>query len=294
MDISPRTTAMRLVLLLPVLACLTGPASAVDLPGFLRGLVADNLEVHAAVRADRYARFCSDLDLDPAAEANRRPFRTLSFLHDLFTNHGTRDGSRGGMLGEPYFWHWVQDHPRHEIVRRETGERLTAEAPPEHFGRYQSFADVDRVPSLFLSDLVSETPLYTHPACGDFRTFGWCSEKEMAFSLLTAMLGLPGKIIQEGNHVRSIYLLRAVRRDGRREHVVVEIDNTFDIVMWRRLHHDESPAGWQDQIPEVGMARWYNEQARDHAERRRVAEIRVPPATETRIRELVTDWLAAH
>jgi hypothetical protein len=284
------------VIALSLLAVLgLAPRAAADsLPDFLRRLVDENLEVHAAVRDGEYARFCGDLGLDPAARENRRPFATLFFLHDLLTNDGVRNGSRGGILREPYFWHWVEDNPRHGIVRLATGRPLTEESPPELFGRYQSFADVDRVPSLFLRDLVSVEPLYTHPACGEFRTFGWCSEKEMAFCLVTGLLGLPGVIVQEGNHVRSVYLVRGVRADGGRRHVVIEVDNTYDLVTWRPLRADEAPAGWLDRIPDVGMSRWYNEQARDPAEIRRVREIEVAPAAAARIHRLVTDWLARH
>ena len=67
----------------------------------------------------------------------------------------------------------------------------------EGYKKYKSAADADRRPYLYLKDLVSKKNKYYHPECSGFYTFGWCSEREMAFNCLLAIMGYKCKIKQE-------------------------------------------------------------------------------------------------
>ena len=58
-------------------------------------------------------------------------------------------------------------------------------------------------------------PATTIPCAARCSTFGWCSEREMAFGALMAELGVSTKIKQEGIHVWSEMLVSPRRRRRR-------------------------------------------------------------------------------
>lgn len=254
---------------------------------FFRQLVFENLGTYQSQNGSSYVEFCETYDLDPGVAGNRTSFHVVSFLHDLFTCSGPLDCVRGGILDIPYMWHWIDPNPRHAIRRVQTGTLLVEETPPERFARYRSFADVDRVPSLYFADLVTETPQYEHPSCGSMYTFGWCSEREMAFCLLAQLFELDGWIQQVGNHVWSMFPIEWQTRSGDRKRVILRVDNTYDQFGWREYPGDQSLEAWIARITVTPDQRWYNAQAHDADERARVLEIDVPWPAQRRIRAQV-------
>ena len=154
----------------------------------------------------------------------------IEFFHQLPTGSGAADGARGGYLGIPYFWHWIEPNPRHEIIILPDSVLLSTLSPPASYERYQSFADIDRLPALYLGDLVSEVPKYSHPICGAFFSFGWCSEREMAYVVLMRALGYPGKVKQSGIHTRSALWCSFRHVEGHTVILEAHVDNTFDQV----------------------------------------------------------------
>ena len=68
------------------------------------------------------------------------------------------------------------------------------------FLKYRSYDDIDRTPYLFLSDIVDKDLKYYSESCDTFSTFGWCSEREMAFVALITLLDFEAKVVSEGNH----------------------------------------------------------------------------------------------
>ncbi|UCE03032.1 MAG: hypothetical protein JSW67_02225 [Candidatus Latescibacterota bacterium] len=260
---------------------------------FFEQLWNDHRDTYASHRKARLEQFLTELDLDRAAESTRELFLQLYFLHDLFTCDGPYDCARGGILEIPYLWHWTSNNPRHEIRRPATNALLTEEAPPPRFSRYETFADIDRTPSLYLADLVAETPRYEHPECGLMFTFGWCSEREMAFCLLLSFFGHEGKIVQSSNHVWSEFCIPFTRSNGETILVHLEVDNTYDTFRWEAVASDLDVSTWLDTHPDRGHQRWYNSIARSETERARVARIQMPTASQRRIEDLVVRALHA-
>lgn len=159
------------------------------------------------------------------------PLRKALYLHHLLTTSAPVDGTRGGVLGTVYFWHWVRPNPRHELRHLPDSALLESLPPPPEHRSYRSWADVDRTPDVFLGDLATAQPSFYHPRYGPIQTFGWCSEREMAYALLARRLfGLAVKIKFQGNHVWTEAWLPLPPQGSRRPGLVVRIDNTFDQV----------------------------------------------------------------
>jgi len=269
----------------------TADTVSVPLPTFFRQIVATYRPTYEQLHANRYARFCRSHNLDPAAASNRRQFHEIAFLHDLFTGRSAVDCRRGGWLGIPYFWHWVEPNPRHAILALPDSVPLVEQAPRDPYRRYQSRADIDRVPLLFLGDLVSCVPGYTHPDCGPFHTFGWCSEREMAFVALLSALGYRGKIEQAGIHTWSVFWCEFRDNAGGTRPVIAKVDNTFDSLAWRAPDSGLSFETWWDAIGEGTQVAWYNRTAREAPQVDGLATIEVLAAARRRITDLVRDGL---
>jgi hypothetical protein len=263
------------------------PSENLTVPQFFDGLFEEFQHGYKERRSEEYAAFSRRLGLAAANPGNQRTFHFLFFLHDLFTGRSAEDFSRGGMLRIPYFWHWVQPNPRHGILRNAGRERLDSLPPPKEFNKYRSFADIDRVPSLYLSDLVSPEPGYYHPDIGPFYTFGWCSEREMAFVLLLSLYDFHGKIKQTGVHVWSEFWLPFASEKGPSRVIVARIDNTFDEISWHPIGPNQLEKDWSHDLGDGAQVQWYNRIASSEAQRRKVRRTPVEKTAAGRIRNLV-------
>ena len=253
------------------------------LPDVLDAVFQESLGGYAALHDGGHRSWAREHGLDPADAGLRERVLRIRFFHDLFTCDGAVDGPCPGALGIPYLWHWVDPNPRHRIVHRPSGQRLVDRAPPARFGRYATAADVDRVPSLFLGDLVSREPRYEHPIAGTFHTFGWCSEREMAYALLLRLAGIEGRIVQAHGHVWTELWL-PVRVGGAPRALAVRVDNTFDELGWTLLPAGTDREAWLDPEPSTFHEGWYNRLSRSRQEIDRVRALRVPPVARERIR----------
>ena len=215
----------------------------------------------------------------------------LCFFHDMFTGSEATDYRKGGMLEIPYFWHWVTPNPRHEILTLPDSIELTKMKPPEKFSRYKTFADIDRTPSLYFSDLVSPDANYYHPQCGAFATFGWCSEREMAFTLLMSFYGYQGKIYQSSIHTWSEFWVELVDIDQTYKRFSVSVDNTFDIMEWKPLRLNIEISDWIADIGQGEKIRWYNAVAHSEDEKKQVEEIQVTEKAALRIQNLIEKYI---
>ncbi len=242
------------------------------------------------IRNNQYLNFCEKYQIDKNNEVNQDKFLKLYFLHDLFTGSGVTDGSYGGILKIPYFWHWVNPNPRHRILRNSDRVNLTKIQPPPEFSRYNSFADIDRIPSLFLSDLFKDNANYYHPDCGEFYTFGWCSEREMSFCLLLSLLGYEGKIYQQGIHVSSQFWIEFNDKDNKLVIILADVDNTFDIIHWEKRSSNEKSI-WLKDFGNGEQNEWYNKKARAKDEIKLVMNIKVSEKANKRIKKLVDEYL---
>jgi len=275
-----------------VLATLLPAASAsADVPALFESLFAEARSTLAERHFDGYLEFCLEFELNCNSPRNQRTFSEVVFYHDLLTGTGAVDCRAGGILGIPYFWHWIDPNPRHSIVALPDSIPLTEIEPPAGFERYKSLADVDRVPTIFLSDLVSETPRYRHAGCGEFFTFGWCSEREMAFVALMVSRGHEGRIVQQGIHVWSELLCSFAGEGGGTVHVVANVDNTYDTLDWSSLPAPVSTEEWLADVGTGTEVDWYNAVARSESEREALRDTPVPEAAVSRIRGLMREAL---
>lgn len=269
-----------------VFAC--GPAPAASLPDFLRSAYATHATVVAGRLSPRLASLCAAAGVPDTSAANRRALLPVLFLHGLLTTTDAVDGRRGGAFGTAYFWHWVTPNPRHSLRRLPDSAWLAKLPPPPGFARYRSWADVDRLPELYLGDLATEAPRYWHRRYGTLQTFGWCSEREMAFGALLAAWGLKGKIKQEGIHVWTEVVFDLVDSRGRIRPVAVAFDNTFDTVEAWPLAVPR--ARWAKDFGDGAQVAWYNQVAASEGQAAKVKAIAVGPEAAKRMTVQIAAW----
>ena len=153
---------------------------------------------------EEYSLFCDTNEIDKDNTHNEYIFYKLYFLHKLFTTNSAMDCSKSGILEIPYFW----DDTREFIIGNEY--------------------NVKRTPDRFLGDLVSNKPYYKYAGCGEFYTFGWCSEREMAFVALLRSMGYDADIIALNGHAwTQIYVPMYI--NGHKDIFSITIDNTFNL-----------------------------------------------------------------
>jgi hypothetical protein len=140
--------------------------------------------------------------------------------------------------------------------------KLKSVNPPREFGRYKTYADIDRVPSLFLSDLVTDKPKYYREDCGYFHTFGWCSEREMAYTALLKCLGYKGKIKQSGIHTWSESIARFIKDDSTNSYMIAKVDNTFNTISWKSIDSTRIISEWLTDYGSGSQIEWYNKVAK--------------------------------
>jgi len=197
-------------------------------------------------------------------------------VHQMLTTTSATDGAVGGAFRLPYFWHWTEPNPRLSIVSRPDQQPLVQLEPPPGYGRYKTFGHIDRKPALYLGDVAADEPRYFHPDVGEFSSFGWCSEREMAFCALAAIWGYEVKVVQHGIHVVSV-----VRLETAAPSPEVLVDTTFN--MFSLGHTEASLSDWQNDIGEGTSAKWYNEVCHDPHELKAVKEISVPARAKERL-----------
>ena len=147
--------------------------------------------------------FHSQNDIDYNKELDDEIIYKLYFLHQLFTTNNAKDCSASGILEIPYFW---------------AVSRNNISAPKKS-------KMLDRTPEVFLSDLVSIEPKYSHEECGAFHTFGWCAEREMAFVALLRNMGFKADVIASNGHAWTQVKIHLNTTSG---YLFITIDNTFN------------------------------------------------------------------
>lgn len=262
-----------------------------SISGYFDQLYKRHSAFYADTRQPVFKKFCTDLELNIENEQNKNLFYRMYFFHDLLTGSACIDFVSGGILKLPYAWHWVRPNPRHTITYKSSNVPLVKVLPPKAFNRYKSYADIDRVPSLYLKDLFSENPKYFHPIVGEFYSFGWCSEREMAYAALMDIFGYACKIKQEGIHVRTGVWLPMAAGNGRRVSVVIEVDNSVDVVAWKRTVKEQSYKTWKSDIGKGTQVAWYNRVAFSDREKRFLNETMVTEKQTQWIERRVNTWL---
>lgn len=257
------------------------------IPDFFRKLADNHYKDFASIDNSDFKDFCSANGLAETDTVNQKKFYTIKMLHELFTSKTASNGSKGNILNIPYYWHWTTPNPRHQITSLQTNQLLNAVTPPKGFAKYKSYADIDRTPYLFLSELVSGKPLYSSPY-GEFSTFGWCSEREMAFTCLMESLGFKGQVITSGNHSWSEFII-PFTKNGTTSQYKFKVDNTFDIIEWQSITANEIKAWSTQKFP--GQGNWYNEKAHSVTEKQKVTAFMVSATAMGSIEQKVVDYI---
>ncbi len=266
---------------------------SMNIPSFFIELVLNHRKAYVHQdRAMNYAQFCSRFGIDSSNESNLNTYVTIHLLHDIFTSKSAFNCSYGDVVKIPYQWHWVSPNPRHKLRFVKDGSLLTENKPPKDFAKYQSYADVDRTPQIYMTDLMSEEPKYFSSSCDTFYTFGWCSEREMSFVCLLKLLGVEGKVVASGNHSWSEFV--PVFRDSNSKpvQIKVRVDNTFNHVTWEDLE-GVNPVTWLQDYGEAKLHKWYNTKAHSETQADILSNFIVTPKVSSRIEKQVAVYIAS-
>ncbi|MBK7095349.1 MAG: hypothetical protein IPH57_10005 [Saprospiraceae bacterium] len=240
-----------------------------SIPNLFNALITNHTYDFYLIDSIDYLSFCKSNNILKTDSLNIRNFYTVKILHELFTSQTASNCSKGLILDIPYFWHWCQDNPRHKIYFTSSNKLLKNCKPPKEFSRYSSYADIDRTPYLFLSDMVSNVPNYYSKSCDTFSTFGWCSEREMAFVALMTTLNYNGKIKAENYHSWSEFIIPMKNIKNEQTYFNVIVDNTFNSIDWV-IFKLEQKNEWETQIGSVNQSKWYNTMASSLSEINRI------------------------
>ena len=242
-----------------------------SIPDFFTALINNHQQDYLQFAKEEYIAVCKKLGIDETNEENLHKYFTIKILHDLLTSQAVNNCATGQIWNIPYYWHWIPDNPRHEIYLKSNKELLKDLPPAKGFSKYQSYADIDRTPYLFLSDLFAPKPKYYSDICGDFSTFGWCSEREMAFISLVSLLNFKGKVKAEHGHSWSELIVPFQQAGGTYQQVIVEVDNTFDMLKFDPISKTELKT-WERELGDSKTKRWYNKKALSKKEQQKIKE----------------------
>ncbi|MFO7790431.1 MAG: hypothetical protein R6V32_07660 [Bacteroidales bacterium] len=264
---------------------------SLTIPAFFKSIIHNHKKDFSVKHKEKYKSVCEKFKFDAADSSNIETFYTFEMLHALFTSKTAGDNSTGSILNIPYIWHWIDPNPRQSIRMVKTGELLSDINPPNEFSKYKSYAEIDRTPYLFLSDLVEENPKYYNIQSDTFATFGWCSEREMAFVSLMKLLGYHGKVLAPGNHSWSEFIVPMVLKNGDEEKYIFIVDNTFDVFRLLKMHDSVSVADWEKDFGDRNLSRWYNRKASSEKELERIKNHIVPQKAAMRIEHRIVEYL---
>lgn len=263
---------------------------SLTIPDYFKTLLKNHIIDFYQIDSLSYYQLCRSNGLNTTDSMNIKAYFTIKILHDLFTSQTASNCSKGEILNIPYVWHWVNPNPRHDIYFVETNQLLCKIKAPQEFSRYNSYADIDRTPYLFLSDLVQERPKYYSASCDTFSTFGWCSEREMAYIALTKLLNYDGKVVAEGNHSWSEFVIPLMLTNRKLQNFKVTVDNTFNSIIWTKINQHEI-AKWKDNYGNSPLAQWYNQKASSEKDLQRVKNHLVSKKFMSRIEIKIVNYL---
>ena len=256
------------------------------LDNYLPLLFKRNKEKYERIFSPSTAQLHKKVDFDIKSDEN---ICELLFYHLLFTSSDAIDCNKGGILEIPYFWHWCDPNPRYELVYIPESKKLNKVPPPKGYTKYKSYADIDRTPAIYLKNLFEEKPLFHHPVCGDMFTFGWCSEREMAFNSILKLIGYECKIKQEGIHVWSEIFIKLKKDKTKYENYVIKVDNTFNGFEINEMH--ETKEEWKRDFGSGTQVIWYNTKSHSAKEIQMVKRIEISETADKRIQKKVKNWL---
>jgi len=259
-------------------------------PKFLDRLIANHFDDFEKIHTKSYKSNLGTHALSKDNEENFHSYIYLKVLHDLFTSQGASNCALGEIWNIPYMWHWVEPNPRHEIELLSTGKLLSDTETPKGYGRYKSFADLDRAPSIYLGDFFSTTGKFKANGCSSFSGFGWCSEREMSFVALLQIKGYEAKVKSQNGHSWTEAIVPLKNHKGKEQLFKFTIDNTFDKFSFERFSKNKL-LDWKQDLGDSKTKKWYNEKAFSKAEQSAVRNIVVKKAVSRHLEKQVVKYL---
>lgn len=263
---------------------------SLTIPLFFKTLTQNHIAHFINIKNWGSMQYYAGFNVNPNNVANIEKFYTIKILHDLFTSQSATNCSKGKILNIPYFWHWVTPNPRNSICFTNTKTLLKNTNPPPEFRNYNSFAEIDRTPYLFLSDLVNPELRYYTSSCDTFPTFGWCSEREMAFVALLKTMNYNGYVVVSGAHSWSEFIISLTLYNGDTQNYKITVDNTFNTFKCAAIVPD-AIAEWKTTIENSTQSAWYNQQAGSANELSRITNHVVSEKAMARIENRVVAYL---
>jgi len=180
----------------------------------------------------------------------------LAYMHLLLTCYYSVDGDTSGGFGIPYFWNYTDHNPREKIINIKKGKPLK-DIP--------GMATQDRTPVIFWSDFMTDEPQYSYEHISSFYTFGWCSEREMAFKAWLGVVGVKSRIGIKADHVWTEVELPDMPG------YFLFIDNTFNrFEVWPVSKRPPLEAGNK-------YIAWYNQQGADKTIQKKLSTLTISP-----------------
>lgn len=263
---------------------------SLTIPLFFKSLTQDHLQDFLVVDSLEFNKFCSVTGVNRTDSSNIERYFTIKILHKIFTCQTASNCSKGEIVNIPYQWHWVEPNPRHEIYFVSSNTRLVDTKAPKEFSKYNSYADIDRTPYLFLSDFVHPELKYYAKTCDTFSTFGWCSEREMAFVALASTLNFEGKVVAIGNHSWSEFVIPLKLNAGEIQNFKLTVDNTFNSFSWTTIEALKIPR-WKEYYGNTKLSGWYNRKAKSVSELRSIENHLVSNKSMSRIENKMVVYL---
>ena len=211
-----------------------------------------------------WSEFCKQTDVDSKDLVTMRKFYTILIMHQLLTTVACSNGAAGNILNIPYFWHYCTPNPRDKILTN---------------GQYRKWnSRAERVPHIFLGDLVATSVKYSYPGIEPFSTFGWCSEREMSYACMIRLMGYRCWVIAPSNHAWTEVQIPVRMLSGAIDTVLVRVDNTFN-----RLTYAKAGFATHNNI--------YSDSGLNMNEVAQVRALQVGKAARERIDKAVEDYL---
>ncbi|RXK61983.1 hypothetical protein ESA94_02920 [Lacibacter luteus] len=258
--------------------------------GFFKSYVSNHIPDFKLISHSIFIDFCKTNNLNAKDSHNIKQFFTIGIIHKLFTSKSPTNGSVGDIINIPYYWHWINPNPRYNIFLARNNIKLNDLKTLNAYPKYGSFADIDRTPYLFLSDLFGDYPKYRSTLCDSFSTFGWCSEREMSFIYVMEMMNFKGKVVSENNHSWSVLMVPMKEYSMREKTFKVKIDNTYDEITWSELTQADY-LQWEQYYGNVPLANWYNSQAHSQKEKSRIEAIKISSSAIKHIEQSTITYL---
>jgi hypothetical protein len=263
------------------------PAS---IPVFLIKFVSNHIQEYKSIDSVNYLKFCTLYQIKPNDSVNVNYYFTLKILHDLFTCNSSTNGSKGDIINIPYFWHHVTPNPRYTIYFTQSRRLLKDVKPPKDFSNFDTYADIDRTPALFICDMFDSIQKYYIEQCDTFSTFGWCSEREMAFVCVLDLMKFKGKIVARGGHAWSEFIVPFTPIHTKTIYLCIKIDNTFNTIEHRIIRENEF-VEWEKYFGNTLECNWYNEMAHSQSEKQKIVDFVVSTNSSDRIEKAMVQYL---